>query len=192
MADPAEKITELLADFSKGNRGALDALVPAVYEELRRIARRCLGGRGNQTLQPTVLVNEAFLKLAGGKPVPWQNRAHFFAVAAKAMRQILLNHVKAKGRLKRGGKAIHVVFDENLHAAPDASADLLILDEALQRLAKSDPKLARVVELRYFGGLTIEETAEVMGSSPATVKREWAFARAWLLNELQKHKDAQP
>jgi len=165
----------------------LEALMPAVYAELRRLAAHYLKGeRPGQTLQPTALVHEAYMKLQKDRPERWQNRAHFCAIAAHAMRQVLIERARARDALKRGGGQPRVTFDESLPAvAPDRGVDLIALDTALERLAALDAGQARIVELRYFGGLSIEETAEAMGISPATVKRHWAVARAWLAKELE-------
>jgi RNA polymerase sigma factor (TIGR02999 family) len=170
------------------------ALMPVVYTELRRIAARYISReRPGQTLQPTALVNEAFVRLAAERPRPFQNRTHFVAIAALSMRQILVQRARARHALKRGGAPERVTLDEALvpaadsHTAPYGAArdvELLALDEVLTRLASIDPALAHLVELRYFAGLTVEETAEAVGSSPATVKRQWAFARAWLKRAL--------
>ena len=163
----------------------MDALLPVVYTELKRVAhaymRREFKGR---TLQTTALVNEAYLRLLGEQHVSWQNRAHFCAIAAGAMRQILIERARARNAQKRGGGADHVAIDERTMSAPTRDVDVEALDEALERLAARDPRRARVVELKYFGGMTIEEIAEVTGASPATVKRDWALARAWLHREL--------
>ena len=175
-----------MADGARGDAPNLDALMPAVYAELRRLAAHYLKGeRPGQTLQPTALVNEAYLKLLKDRPERWQNRAHFCAIAAHAMRQILIERARARDALKRGGGQPRVTFDEGLPAvAPDRPVDLIALDNALERLAALDAGQAKIVELRYFGGLSIEETAEAMGISPATVKRHWTMARAWLAREL--------
>jgi RNA polymerase sigma factor (TIGR02999 family) len=172
----------------------LAALMPAVYTELRRIAARYIGReRPGQTLQATALVNEAFVRLAAERPREFQNRTHFVAIAALSMRQVLVQRARARHAIKRGGAPARVTLDEAFPADVDASAsafgaardaELLALDEALSRLGQFDPELARLVELRYFGGLTVEETAEALGSSPATVKRQWAVARAWLKRAL--------
>lgn len=161
-------------------------LMPAVYAELRRLAAHYLRGeRPGQTLQPTALVNEAYLRLRKDRPERWQNRAHFCAIAAHAMRQILIERARARHALKRGGGQPRVTFDESLPApAADPGVDLVALDAALERLAGLDASQARIVELRFFGGLSIEETADALGISPATVKRHWAVARAWLFKEL--------
>lgn len=162
--------------------------MPLVYDELRRVAARYIGReRRGQTLQATALVNEAFVRLVNEKARSFQNRAHFVAIAALSMRQILVERARRRRAAKRGGDPIRVTFDEQAPAAPRADdIDVLALDEALTRLAKVDATQAKLVELRYFGGLTIEETAEALQSSPATIKREWAMARAWLKQELDK------
>jgi RNA polymerase sigma factor (TIGR02999 family) len=170
-----------------GERPELEALLPAVYAELRRLAAHYLRGeRPGQTLQPTALVHEADLKLQKDRPERWQNRAHFCAIAAHAMRQVLIERARARDALKRGGGAPRVTFDEGLPAAvDDRGVDIVALDAALERLAALDAGQARIVELRFFGGLSIEETAAAMNISPATVKRHWALARAWLARELE-------
>ena len=165
---------------------SLDALLPLVYQELRRLAAAYLRReKPGQTLQPTALVHEAYLRLMKDRPDRWQNRAHFCAIAAHSMRQILIERARARGAAKRGGDRPRVTLDEGLVAGHDRSIDLLALDEALERLAAMDPEQARLVELRFFGGLTVEETAEAMNISPATVKRHWTVARAWLARELE-------
>lgn len=162
----------------------IDALMPEVYAELRRVAAAYLRReRPGQTLQPTALVNEAYLRLAGQHP-RFQNRAHFCAIAANAMRQILVERARAKHAQKRGGGAPRITLNEALAANPEPPVDIAALDEALTRLAALDPEQARIVELRFFGGLSVEETAEALGVSPATIKRHWAVARAWLAREL--------
>jgi RNA polymerase sigma factor (TIGR02999 family) len=168
-----------------GDDRQVDALLPVVYEELRRLAAAYLRReRPGQTLQPTALVHEAYLRLMKDRPDRWQNRAHFCAIAAHSMRQILIERARARGAQKRGGAQPRVTLDEALVAGQSASFDLVALDEALERLEKIDPDQARLVELRFFGGLTIEETADAMNISPATVKRHWMVARAWLAREL--------
>ena len=163
------------------------ALLPVVYEELRRLAAAYLRReRPGQTLQPTALVHEAYLRLIKDRPGRWQNRAHFCAIAAHSMRQILIERARARGALKRGGAQARVTLDEGLVAGESRGIDLVALDEALERLEQLDPEQARLVELRFFGGLTIEETAEAMAISPATVKRHWTVARAWLARELEE------
>jgi RNA polymerase sigma-70 factor (ECF subfamily) len=187
MSDSPPDITELLEHLSAGKEHALDDLLPLVYGELRRQAARYLRReRQNHTLQPTALVNEAFIKLVDQRNVRWQNRAHFFGVAAQAMRRIVIDHARTKQRIKRGGVQQAVTLDENLIAVDAKLVDVLALDEVLTRLAAVDERQARVVELRFFGGLSVEETAEVMDISPATVKREWSMAKAWLYNELSR------
>ena len=182
---PTPQITQLLERVSAGDARALENLLTAVHGELRRQAARYLRReRQNHTLQPTALVNEAFLKLVDQRSVRWQNRAHFFGIAAQAMRRILIDHAKAHRRIKRGGVKQNVTLDEGMLAAESKSVDLLALDEVLTRLASIDERQARVVELRFFGGLSVEETAEVMGLSPATIKREWSMAKAWLYSQL--------
>ena len=170
---------------------SLDSLLPLVYQELRRLAAGYLRReKPGQTLQPTALVHEAYLRLMKDRPDRWQNRAHFCAIAAHSMRQILIERARARGAIKRGGARPRVTLDEGLVAGSEQSIDLLALDEALERLAQLDPEQARLVELRFFGGLTVEETAEAMQISPATVKRHWTVAKAWLSRELEGLADA--
>ena len=168
------------------DRQSVDSLLPIVYQELRRLAASYLRReRPGQTLQPTALVHEAYLRLLKDRPDRWQNRAHFCAIAAHSMRQILIERARARGALKRGGAQPRVTLDEALVAGGERSFDFIALDQALERLNALDPEQARLVELRFFGGLTIEETAEAMQISPATVKRHWTVARAWLARELE-------
>ena len=184
--DPAEQVPELLAQASAGKREALEALLPLVYDELHRQAEAYMRReRPGQTLQATALVHEAYLRLMKEPNTRWQNRAHFCAIAANSMRQILVERARARGRLKRAGDQQRITLSDTL-AAPQPSDDVDVeqLDSALTRLASFDPELARLVELRFFGGMSIEETAEVLGVSPATVKRSWATARAWLKREM--------
>jgi len=174
-------VTELLARWSNGDVSARDALVPLVYDELRKIARRCLASqRGDHTLQPTALVHEAYLRLARRDSLDWRDRVHFFAMAAQMMRQILVDHARKQAAAKRGGNAITLVIDEALVASKASNLDVLALDAAMTKLASLDPRQCQIVELRFFGGLSIEETAQVVNISPATTKREWATARLWL------------
>jgi RNA polymerase sigma-70 factor, ECF subfamily len=174
-----------------GDRPSLDTLLPIVYQELRRLAASYLRReQPGQTLQPTALVHEAYLRLLKDDPERWQNRAHFCAIAAHSMRQILIERARARGALKRGGRRPRVTLDEALVAGGERSIDLVALDEALERLAAFDPEQARLVELRFFGGLTVEETAEALEISPATVKRHWTVARAWLARELEGNSPA--
>jgi RNA polymerase sigma factor (TIGR02999 family) len=166
---------------------SLSRIMPAVYEELRKVARRYMAReKAGRTLQATALVNEAYLRLVKDKAHVWQNRAHFCAIAAGAMREILVERARARAALKRGGSRVRVSLGNAVVAREDSSADMLALHEALDRLAALDPQLARLVELRFFGGLTVEEVAEASGASPATVKREWSMAKAWLKRELEK------
>lgn len=176
------QVSELLLTWRNGDRGALDRLVPLVHDELRRLAEQCMRGeRPGHTLQPTALVHEAYLRLIGSE-IAWQDRAHFFAVAATTMRRVLVDHARAKGRVKRDGKPVSL--EDSLLVAPDCADDLLVVNDALDRLAAKDERAARVVELHFFGGLTYEETAEALGISAATVDRDLRFARAWLHREL--------
>lgn len=185
-----EEITRLLADWGGGDREALDKLAPLVHAELRRIARRQMSGeRPGHTLQATALVNEAYLKLAGQENFHWQNRAHFFAVCAQVMRHILIDHARAHARDKRGGGAIHVSLDEAAVLVEGRAEEFVALDEALRALEAVDPQKGRVVELRYFAGLSIEETAEVLSISPTTVRREWRRAKAWLYRLIAEGND---
>ena len=181
-------ITRLLRDWQAGSAPALERLIPLVYDELHALASRYLSReRRDHTLQTTALVNEAFLKLAGQREVNWQSRAHFFGIAAKLMRRILVDHARRDGRVKRGGGARHLSIDDVDPPSPVAPLDAIdtcALDAALSRLEALDLQQGRIVELRFFGGMTIEEAAEVMGVSSATIKREWAVAKAWLYREL--------
>lgn len=181
-------ITVLLTAWKEGDPVALNALMPLVYDELRRRARAHLRLENpGHTLQPTALVHETFLRLAGQKNPNCQNRAHFLAFASQMIRRILLDHARLRHRLKRGGNPLRVTWVENLSGQQADGLDLEALDDALTRLAEFDPTQSRIVELRFFGGLTIEETADVLNISPATVKRDWAMARAWLYKELTSH-----
>ena len=179
------QITQLLVQWKGGNQQALDALMPLVYRELKRLAGSYLRReRPDHTLQSAALVNEAYLRLVDQKQVQWQNRAHFFGIAAQMMRRILVDHARGQHAAKRGAGVELLELDEALAQVQKRGVDLLGLDEALQRLEKMDPQQARIVELRFFSGLSIEETAEVLGISPATIKRDWSAARAWLFREL--------
>ena len=185
MTPSSESITQLLTEWRDGDETALDRLVPLVYEELRRLAHHYLRReRPGYTLQTTALVNEAYLKLVDHKGMRWQNRAHFYAVAAQAMRRILVDHARSRDAAKRGGGANLIGLDEAATAAQMQAANLLALDEALNQLALIDKRKSRIVELRYFGGMSVEETAEVIGVSPVTVMREWSSAKAWLLRAI--------
>ncbi|HZI47667.1 MAG TPA: sigma-70 family RNA polymerase sigma factor [Pyrinomonadaceae bacterium] len=177
-------VTSLLRQWSDGDQQALGNLLPIIYDELRRVAHQYLHReRHEQMLETTALVHEAYLKLIDQRSVNWQNRAHFFAIAAQAMRRILIDNARKRGAAKREGEKIPL--DDVAIISTDRAQHLLALDDALQRLEQIDPQQSKIVELRYFGGLTIEETAEATNLSPATVKREWAMARAWLYHELQ-------
>jgi RNA polymerase sigma factor (TIGR02999 family) len=180
---PEADITALLRDWSGGDHEALERLMPAVYGELKRLAASYLRSeRPGHTLQPTALVHEAYLRLQGQRSVAWSNRAHFFGIAARIMRRILVDHARRRGAAKRDAAALRLTLVDD--AAGDRAPELIALDTALTSLERLDPQQARVVELRYFGGLTVEETAEAAGISTATVKREWRTARAWLRREI--------
>ena len=181
-------ITELLRAWKGGDDQALERLIPTVYRELRAIAAQQLQGeRNGHTLQPTALVHEAFLKLQGLNSMRWHDRTHFFAFSSRIMRRILVDHARGRLAAKRGAEALHVGLTEEWDGTVEPSlspAELIDLDRALDRLAQEEPRLTRLVEVRFFGGLTVEEAAEVLECSPRTVKRDWAFTRAWLLNQL--------
>jgi RNA polymerase sigma factor (TIGR02999 family) len=187
-------ITVLLREWQNGSQEAFDRLVPLVYGELHTIASRHLGREWRRDrLQTTAVVNEAYLRLFGQRAVDWQNRGHFFAIAAQMMRRILVDHARRELREKHGGGAVHLELNDAVaKAAPNAvdAVDTLALDRALQKLEQLDPDQARIVELRFFGGLTVEETAAATGVSPATVKREWALAKGWLYRELSGERDS--
>jgi RNA polymerase sigma factor (TIGR02999 family) len=181
------QVNHLLAEWGRGDQDARDALIPLIYKELRRIARRHLWReRPDHTLQSAALVNEAYLRLVRQEPQEWQNRAHFFGVAAQMMRHILVDHARNRLAAKRGAGAPRLTLDPEIGVPQKPELDLVALDDALNRLTSLDPQQGRVIELRFFGGLSIDETAVVMGISPATVKREWATARVWLQRELKK------
>jgi RNA polymerase sigma-70 factor (ECF subfamily) len=182
-----ENVTQLLLDMRQGVPGADTKLLAIVYRELRRIAGQCFRyERPDHTLQPTVLVHEAYLRLVGPGGVEWQNRSHFFAVAAQTMRRILVDYARTRKAQKRGGPAVRIDLPEALMISEEKSEQVLLLDEALSRLARFDPRQSRIVEMRFFGGLTEEEIAEVLGVSARTVKRDWSMARAWLLGEMTR------
>jgi RNA polymerase sigma-70 factor (ECF subfamily) len=181
------EVTQLLLDWGNGDKAALDKLVPVVYQELRRLAGYYMRReRPGHTLQTSALVNEAYMRLVDYKQMRWQSRAHFFAVAAQAMRRILVEHARKRHFAKRGGGAVQVSFDEAATVSAKQAADLIALDDALTSLEAIDPRKSRIVELRYIGGLNIEETAEVLDISPATVQREWRAAKAWLYREIKE------
>ena len=178
-------VTDLLAAWSGGDERALKTLVPLVYDELLALARQFLRReRRDHTLQPTALVHEAYARLVGGERVDWRGRTHFFAVAAQTMRRVLVDHARKRHAARRGGAGLRVTLDESVASADRNDVEVIALDRALRALSALDPVQERIVELRYFGGLTIEEAAQVLGSSPATVKREWSIARAWLHREM--------
>lgn len=178
-------VTALLERWRSGDQNALDALMPLVYDELRRLAHHYLRKeRSDHTLQSTALVHEAYLRMAGQSPPQWQNRAHFFGIAAHLMRQILVEHARGRDAAKRGGGATRLALDESLSISRPNDVDIIILDKALQQLTELDSQQGRIVELRFFAGLTIEDTSEVLGVSPATVKRDWVSARAWLFRAM--------
>ena len=181
---PPAPVEALVDRLASGDGAAVADLMPVVYDELRRLARRYVRRERAQSVQATELVHEAYLRLAGDRPQRWRGRTHFLAIAAIGMRRLLVERARARGAEKRGGNRVQVTLDDALVAGPGASVDLLAVDEALSTLAALDARQARIVELRFFGGLTVEETAEAAGVSPATVKRDWTLARAWLKREL--------
>jgi len=181
----SHEASDLLTAVRGGDQTKLPQLIELVYADLRKLAARYMDGeRTGHTLQPTALVHEAFLKLIDQSQVDWRGRSHFFAVGAQAMRRILVNHAKSRGRIKRGGKLHKLSLDDALTVSLDEDDDVLALDEALEKLAAVDERQARIVELRFFGGLSVEETAEALGLSKRTVEREWTACRAWLRREL--------
>jgi RNA polymerase sigma factor (TIGR02999 family) len=183
-ADP--HVTLLLQAWGQGDEQALGQLIPAIETELHRIARRCMAGeRGGNSLQATALVNEAYIRLVDTQRVRWQDRAHFLAMAARMMRRILVDHARSKGYQKRGGDAVRVTFEEMQLPGTQRDRDLVALDEALSELEKADPRKAKVIDFRFFGGLSVEETASVLGVSVDTVMRDWKFAKAWLQREMR-------
>jgi RNA polymerase sigma factor (TIGR02999 family) len=188
MTTPSKyEVTELLLAWGEGDQAALDQLIPLVHAELHRLAKRYMAQeRTGHTLQTTALVNEAYLRLIDWKNVEWQNRAHFFGVAAQLMRRILVDYARRRQSLKRGGEWIQVSLAEAAEVAEERSVNFVALDDALEGLAEVDPRKSRIVELRFFGGLSVEETAEVMKLSPRTVAHEWSLAQAWLHRELQR------
>ncbi len=186
MTEP-RNITQLLVAWSEGDKAALDALIPVVYAELRRQASRYLRHeRPGHTLQTTALINEAYLRLVDQKSMRWQNRAQFFGIAAQLMRRILVDHARARHRAKRGGSDVRVSLTDATSIAKDSDVDLVELDEALNRLAQIDPQQSKIVELRFFSGLNVAETAAALNISPATVKRDWRVAKAWLHREISQ------
>jgi len=185
MSSPPEEVTQLLVDWGNGNRAALDKLMPLVYGELHRLAHQYMRReRPGNTIQTSALVNEAYLKLVDQREVHWQNRAHFYGIAAQLMRRILVDHARSRQYAKRGGSAENVPLDEGLIVSEERGAEVIALDDALKGLATLDERKSQIVELRFFGGLSIEETAEVLGVSPGTVMRDWTLAKAWLRREI--------
>jgi RNA polymerase sigma factor (TIGR02999 family) len=184
-----QDVTQLLVAWRNGDEGARDELLPLVYQELHRLAHQYMSReRPGHVLQTSALVNEAFLRLIDQRDVQWQNRAHFVGLAGQMMRRILVDYARNRAYLKRGGSAIQVSLDEELIVSEERSADVVALDDALESLARLDERKSRLVELRFFGGLSIEETAEVLGVSPGTVMRDWTLAKAWLRREMSENK----
>ena len=187
MAQNSHEVTQLLIEWSNGDKAALDKLMPLIYDELRRLAHHYMSReRPGHTLQTTALVDEAYVRLVNRRRVHWQNRAHFFGIAAHLMRSILVDHARSHAYAKRGGGARKVSLDEAMVVSQERAAEVVALDDALKQLAEFDSRQSRIVEMRFFAGLTIEETAEVLSLSPATVKREWSTAKAWLYHELKQ------
>ncbi|MGI9165578.1 MAG: sigma-70 family RNA polymerase sigma factor [Pyrinomonadaceae bacterium] len=190
MSALPNEVTQLLINWSKGDKAALNDLVPLVQVELRRMAKRYMRREDpGHTLQTSALINEAYIRLIDQKDVEWQNRAHFFAVAAQVMRHVLVDHARSHAYAKRGGGAHKISLDEAVVSTEQKAAELVALDDALKNLADLDPRKSQVIELRFFGGLSIEETAEVMKISSPTVQREWRSAKAWLRREMSKESD---
>lgn len=185
MTPSPHEVTQLLIDWSNGNQAALDKLMPLVYQELHRLAHQYMSReRPGHTLQTSALVNEAYLRLVDQRDVRWQNRAHFFAIAARLMRRILVDYVRNRRYAKRGGDARHVSLDEAVIVSQERAADVIAVDDALKTLSAIDQRKSQIVELRFFGGLSIEDTAEVLAVSPGTVMREWTLAKAWIRREI--------
>lgn len=184
-SDRPENITGLLRAWSRGDEAALEKLAPLIDQELRRLARQCLGqGPRDPLLDTTALINEAYLRLIDAGQTEWHDRAHFYAVSARIMRHILVDEARARRSAKRGGGAFHLSLNDDMAVSPELIPDVVAVDEALKALGQFDVRKGRVVELRFFGGLTIDETAEVLKVSPDTVRRDWRLAKAWLLREL--------
>jgi RNA polymerase sigma factor (TIGR02999 family) len=181
MTPSPQQVTQLLVAWGSGDQAARDELMPLVYEELRRLAHQCIRReRPGHTLQTSALLNEAYLRLIDQKNINWQDRAHFFGIAARLMRQVLVDYARKRRYAKRGGDAQRVPLDEAMIVSEERAADVVALDEALKLLAEIDPRQSQIVELRFFGGLSIDETAEVLAVSPGTVMRDWTLAKAWL------------
>jgi RNA polymerase sigma factor (TIGR02999 family) len=191
LASPSShRVTALLLAWNGGDDTALEQLIPIVHDELYRIARACMGGeRADHTLQPTALVNEAYVRLIGTQGMNWQNRAHFLSMAARLMRRILVDFARSKQYQKRGGGALAVTLAPDVALSAEPGRDLVALDDALEALAKVDERKSRVIEMRFFGGLTVKETAEALHVSPETVMRDWKLAKAWLLRQLLRDAD---
>lgn len=190
MNTPEPEVTRLLLDWRNGDEEAFNRLIPLVHGELHRIARRYMRHeKPGHTLETEALLNEAYLRLVGEQEIDWQDRAHFFAISARIMRRLLVDHARSRAYAKRGGGAVQVSLNEELAVSGEKSIDLMALDEALERLAENDERRSRIVELRYFGGLSSEETAQVLGLSEITIKREWLKAKAWLYRELTGNKE---
>jgi RNA polymerase sigma factor (TIGR02999 family) len=191
MTPSAQQVTQLLNEWGNGNHAALEELMPVVYAELHKMAKRYMDQQNpSHTLQTTALIHEAYLRLAGDSARQWQNRAHFFGVAAKAMRHVLVDHARTTHAAKRGGAMRPLRFDEEIDTAGERMGQLIALDDALTDLAKLHPWQSEVIELRFFGGLSVEETAELLKVSPETVLRDWRIAKAWLHGELKRRDDA--
>jgi RNA polymerase sigma-70 factor (ECF subfamily) len=189
MTATPQEVTQLLVAWRNGDEAARDELMPLVYQELHRLAHQYMSReRPGHTLQTSALVNEAFLRLADQRDVQWQNRAHFVGLAGQMMRRILVDYARNRAYAKRGGGALQVSLDEELIVSDERTAEVVALDDALQNLARFDERKSRLVELRFFGGLSIEETAEVLGVSPGTVMRDWTLAKAWLRREMSGNK----
>jgi RNA polymerase sigma factor (TIGR02999 family) len=185
------EVTQLLQAWGQGDQGALEKLIPLIYRDLRQRAHRYMGReRAGHTLQTSALINEAYLRLAASPDVPWESRNHFFAIAARMMRRILVDHARARRSLKRGGDGHAVTLDEEYLLTPQPSRDLVSLDDALKALGEQDERKARVVELRFFGGLSVEETAQVLKVSPQTVMRDWKLSKVWLLREMKREEES--
>jgi RNA polymerase sigma-70 factor (ECF subfamily) len=189
MSDPDDQITRILVAMNHGDQAAADMLLPLVYQELHRLASTYMRReRKDHTLQPTALINEAYLRLAH-EDIGWQNREHFIGVAANVMRRVLVDHARARNAAIRGGDLVKVPLEDNLAISPEGLDELLVLNEALTRLEQLNPRQARVVELRYFGGLSVEQVAAILGLTPRSIKRDWAMARIWLFNEIKGTKE---
>lgn len=185
MASLPHDVSQLLTEWTNGSQAARDELMALVYEELRRLAHRHMGReRPGHTLQTSALVHEAFIRMVDQKDVQWESRAHFFAIAAQMMRRILVDYARSRGNLKRGGNAQHIPLDQTIIVSEERSSEVIALDDALLGLASFDQRKSQIVELRFFGGLSIEETAEVLGVSPGTIMRDWTLAKAWLRKEI--------